>query len=86
MSETHDVRLKRLAMRSMRRGIKEMDLILGGFAPTGLAGLSASDLDLYEILLEENDHDLYAWCSGAAPRPKKYEALIENIMRNSKDL
>ncbi len=86
MSERPEHRIKRLAMRSMRRGIKEMDLILGGFAPKGLAQLSAADLDLYEALLEENDHDLYAWCSDAAPRPEKYRDLIENIMRNSKHL
>lgn len=86
MSETHEVRLRRLGMRSMRRGIKEMDLILGGFAPTGLPGLSPDDLDLYEALLEENDHDLYAWSSGAEQTPAKYRALIENIMRKSKHL
>lgn len=86
MSETRDVRLKRLQMRSMRRGIKEMDLILGGFAPKGLDGLSAPDLDLYERLLEESDHDLYAWCSGTVAVPQKYSHLIENIMRNTKHL
>lgn len=30
--EDHATRLKRLRMRSWHRGIKEMDLILGGFA------------------------------------------------------
>lgn len=38
--ETREVRLRRLAMRSQRRGIKEMDLILGGFATQGLDDLS----------------------------------------------
>ncbi len=32
MSETRENRLKRLQMRSMRRGIREMDLILSSFA------------------------------------------------------
>ena len=36
--ETYEARLKRMQMRSMRRGIKEMDLILGQFARERLAG------------------------------------------------
>jgi antitoxin CptB len=69
MTETASVRLKRLTMRSWRRGTKEMDLILGPFADHELVKLSVVDLDLYEILLEENDQDLMAWVMGqAAPR------------------
>ena len=30
--ETREIRLRRLRLRSWRRGIREMDLILGGFA------------------------------------------------------
>ena len=37
MSEPRDTRLKRLRMRSMRRGIKEMDLILTTYADRHLA-------------------------------------------------
>lgn len=58
---TEDTRIKRLRMRSWRRGTKEMDLILGPFADQRLAGLEAALLDRYEALLEENDQDLYAW-------------------------
>ncbi|MFT5631865.1 MAG: antitoxin CptB, partial [Gammaproteobacteria bacterium] len=32
MVETRDVMIKRMRMRSMRRGIKEMDLILSDFS------------------------------------------------------
>ena len=81
MSETHQTRLKRLYMRSIRRGIKEMDLILGGFAKDGLASLSAQDLDLYEALLTENDHDLYAWVNGQMSPPDHYAKLIQRISR-----
>ena len=45
MTETRETRIKRLRMRSWRRGIKEMDLILGGFADAELAGLDAATLD-----------------------------------------
>lgn len=56
-----DTRIKRLRMRSWRRGTKEMDLILGPFADQHLAGLEPAQQESYEALLEENDQDLYAW-------------------------
>ena len=59
-------RLKRLAMRSWRRGMRETDLLLGPFADEALASMGADDLDLYEALLEENDQDLYAWIVAAS--------------------
>lgn len=64
MTETPEVRLRRLKMRSWRRGMKEMDLILGHFADGPLAGLTASELDDYEAVLNENDQDLYRWITG----------------------
>ncbi|MDQ7080519.1 MAG: succinate dehydrogenase assembly factor 2 [Paracoccaceae bacterium] len=78
-SETPEHRLKRLKMRSMRRGIKEMDLILGPFADKGLAGLDPAALDLYERMLAENDQDLYQWFSGQKATPDEYVALIEHV-------
>ena len=57
--ETREIRLRRLRLRSWRRGIREMDLILGGFADAALAGLDAELLDAFDMLLSENDHDLY---------------------------
>ena len=77
--ETPEARLKRMKMRSMRRGIREMDLILGAFADTQLAGMAPAELDLYDALLAENDHDLYQWVSGQAATPPRYDALIGKI-------
>lgn len=64
MPEPHETRLRRLRMRSWRRGTKEMDLILGPFADGPMAALDAGALDLYEALLEENDQDLYPWITA----------------------
>lgn len=80
MSEDRETSIRRMQMRSMRRGIKEMDLILGGFARTGLAGLNDGELALYDEMLEENDHDLYAWSSGQMETPEKYNALLGMIV------
>lgn len=79
MTETLEHRLKRLKMRSMRRGIKEMDLILSAYADGHLAAMSQAQLDDYEALLEENDHDLYQWVTGQVPPPPRYGALIGDI-------
>ncbi|MBL4813803.1 MAG: succinate dehydrogenase assembly factor 2 [Rhodobacteraceae bacterium] len=79
MTENPQHRLKRLAMRSMRRGIKEMDLILSDFAGAALARLTPAELDLYEELLEENDHDIYLWVSGQDAGPSQYTALVAKI-------
>jgi antitoxin CptB len=79
MTEAPETRIKRLKMRSWRRGIQEMDLILGKFSDTELANLDAAGLDLYEQLLEENDWDLYYWVTGAQDTPEHYDALIERL-------
>lgn len=76
-------RLKRLYMRSIRRGIKEMDIILGGYADAGLARLSDDWLTLYDDLLSENDHDLYQWVTGQVPPPARYQPLVADIARHS---
>jgi len=63
----------------MRRGIREMDLILQDFADRHLAAMPPTDLDAYEALLEEPDPDLFAWITGALPVPARHEALVARI-------
>lgn len=78
-NEPPEHRLKRLRMRSMRRGIKEMDIILVRYADARLASMDAQSLDTYEILLEENDQDLYQWVSGQTPPPERLHSMVEDI-------
>ena len=79
MSETPEARLRRLSMRSWRRGIKEMDLILGRWSDRNLASLPETELAAYDALLSENDHDLYQWVTGTAPAPDRFAPLISRI-------
>ena len=79
MSESRDTRLRRLKIRSWRRGTKEMDLILGNFFDDEGATLSSDDLDAYEALLNENDQDLYAWVTGQGAVPEIYSDLVLRI-------
>jgi len=68
-SEPRETRLKRMKIRSWHRGTQEMDLLLGRFADAELGALSDGELDLYEIVLFEDDQDLYAWITGERPWP-----------------
>jgi antitoxin CptB len=79
MSEERTIRLRRMAMRSWRRGTKEMDLILGPFAEARLGRMEGDALDLYDALLAENDQDLYPWITGAAAAPERYRGLVTEI-------
>ena len=79
MSEPREHRLKRLSMRSMRRGIKEMDIILSRYAELRLQGFDDAMLDRYDALLSENDQDLYQWVSGQKPPPDKLRDMISDI-------
>jgi antitoxin CptB len=82
--EKREVRLKRLRLRSWRRGIRETDLILGGFADSGLAALDDAALDAYEALMEENDWDIYYWVTGARAVPPAHRAMIETLRSHAR--
>ena len=77
--ETQEARLKRLRMRSWRRGTKEMDLVLGPWADAHLAGLGEAALLLYDEVLEENDQELVLWVMGTVAAPERFAAMIGEI-------
>lgn len=79
MSESADARLRRLTLRAWRRGTKEMDLILGGFADRQLAAMDDAALSHFDALLDENDQDLYDWVCGRASAPPAHAALVARI-------
>ena len=79
MSESPSSRLSRMTMRSWRRGMKEMDLILGPFADANLAVMSPEAMAQYDRLLGENDQDLYSWVAGASAPPPELAPLIRQI-------
>jgi antitoxin CptB len=78
-TETPEARLKRMRMRSWRRGTKEMDLILGPWADAHLDGLSAAELETFDALLAENDQDLMAWVLGQGAAPAAIAPLLARI-------
>jgi antitoxin CptB len=72
-SEGLDSRRRKLLFRSWHRGIREMDLILGGFADGAIHALTEDEMDQYEQLLEVQDADLLSWVTGAAAIPAAFD-------------
>lgn len=72
---------KRLMWRATHRGIKEMDLIAGGFAAARLATMSQGELLEFEELLELPDQDLLIWATRQNEVPEKLRSplLLELI-------
>jgi len=67
-----DPRRRRLLVRAWRRGIREMDLILGGFADSEIAELTDAELDTLETLMLEADADILSWINGEKPCPAEF--------------
>ncbi|MBV9136160.1 MAG: succinate dehydrogenase assembly factor 2, partial [Hyphomicrobiales bacterium] len=65
-SET-EIRRRRLRFRAWHRGIREMDLLMGGFADARLQSLDERELDVFEELLELPDQEVFTWLTGQAP-------------------
>jgi len=80
-----DIRRKKIAFRAWHRGFREADLILGAFADAYLAGLSDGELDRFERLLEEADHDIYNWIIERTPTPPQFETDIMSKLRIFRD-
>lgn len=76
-----DVRLKRIRFRAWHRGFVEADLILGPFVDRHGPELSADQLDRLEALMEEDDHDLYAWIIGRAPTPAEFDTDVMDLIK-----
>ena len=66
-----DARRKKLIFQSQHCGIKENDILLGQFAANHIEEFSDQQLDLFEALLAENDHDIYSWITGQKTLPPR---------------
>ena len=77
--ETEATLRKRLSMRAWRRGMREMDLILGPYADAHLAGMDDAGLAAFDALLDQNDQDLLPWILGQQPRPDPFAALLDHV-------
>lgn len=77
-----DVRRRKLLFRSWHRGMREMDLVMGRFANSVLAGLSEAELTDFERLMELPDRDLLAWITGEVDVPPDFDTVVFRRMRD----
>ena len=73
-----EMRRRRLLFCCWHRGTQEIDLILGSFAETFLAGFDNAQLDRFAALLNCADADLFDWTTGRTAPPLEYD---HDVMR-----
>lgn len=81
-----DPRRRKALFRAWHRGMREMDLVLGGFADRHIAELSEVELSAFESILEIGDRDLNQWIMGEASVPTHHDSpMLRRLLefRNS---
>ena len=68
--------------RSWHRGTREADLIMGRFADVHIEGLSDTELDQYEQLLDALEADLLAWMTGVSTVPAEHDTAMFRRVRD----
>ena len=81
MSSDLEITRKRLLWRATHRGIKEMDLVLGGFAVENLKHMPAVELEQFGVLLDISDQDLLAWLTNQEIVPQHLASpMLDHIL------
>ncbi len=85
-SSALDERRRRILFRAWRRGMREMDLVMGRFADAHLPTMSESELAEFELLLDAPDPQALAWIiGGEAPPPEFDMALLARLRGSSRE-
>lgn len=81
MTQTIEARRKRLLWRATHRGIREMDVLLGGFARARLTAMGEAELAQLEAIIELPDHDILSWATGqASVPPGQHNPLLTELL------
>jgi antitoxin CptB len=75
-SEGLDERRRKLLFRAWRRGVREMDLIVGRFADVYIDKFDEPSLDQFERLIEVPNAELYAWVTGDQTAPAEHDSAV----------
>lgn len=76
-----DPRRRRILVRAWRRCIREMDLVIGGFADAEIGTLDKTELDQLELIMAEEDADILKWVTGEAETPEQFRLPLFERMR-----
>ena len=67
-----DARRRRVLFRAWRRGLREMDLVMGQFADMNLPSMDEAELGEFERLLDVPDPQVLAWITGDGSPPPSF--------------
>ena len=81
MTNTLETRRKRIRIRAWRRGFKEMDLILGRYADQYLADMDENSVSQFEVLLDQDDQDVYGWIIERTTTPVEFEGTLMTALK-----
>ncbi len=79
MADNKELLIKTLLYRSLHRGCKETDILLGLFAKNKIADFNDEELELYSKLVLEDDVFIYDWILQKIPVPNQYQNLVQSI-------
>ncbi len=71
-----ETRRRAIRVRAWRRGMREMDILIGGYVDAQLADLDARDVGDLERLLDEEDQKVFSWLCGTEPPPPEYDTPV----------
>ncbi len=83
-SSALDERRRRILFRAWRRGVREMDLVMGRFADAHLPTMSEDDLAEFERLLDVPDTQALAWIIGGEGAPREFMTPLFARLRGSR--
>jgi antitoxin CptB len=83
-ADTLDARRRRLIWRATHRGMKEMDLVLGGFARRRLPHMTEEEVTEFEALLDETDADLHDWLVKCLTPPSSLSHPLIEALRKTR--
>jgi antitoxin CptB len=72
-SSALDERRRKILFRAWRRGIREMDLVMGQFADMNLPAMSEAEVEEFERLLEIPDPQILDWIAGSEAIPPEHD-------------
>lgn len=86
MIDVLEKRKKQLLYRANHRGIKEMDIIIGGYADAYIMDMPEDVLDEFEKIMSELDRDLLTWFVGEVKVPDHIKSpLFDTILKYTID-
>ena len=82
MSNSTEIRVRRLVYQASYTGMKETDLLLGQFAKKHLPNLTEKQLDMFEALLEAGDPSIFAWVRGDEQVPAEFDGPVLDMIKD----